>query len=198
MRRCCASEQWRARVAALLAACVACIVAHGSAARTEEVAVASEYDGKAAFLVSFSKFVEWRKSISAEPTAPIVLGILGEDPFGARLDAVAADQRVDARPIVIRRLAARRDIEDCHIVFVGSSDSRERAAVLPWVAAHGILTVGDAPGFLDAGGMVEFFVEDYKVRFAINLDVAGAAGLKVSSRLAQLATSPRAVRDVRQ
>lgn len=62
----------------------------------------------------------------------------------------------------------------------------------------GVLTVSDAPGFAAAGGIIELFAEGNKVRFTINMEAASAAGLAISSRLAQLASPPPAVRAVRQ
>jgi hypothetical protein len=188
----------RGRRIAAFAAAVVVAVAMSANGLAAEIPVAGEYDIKAAFLVNFSKFIEWPEKALAGSGAPMVIGVVGADPFGPRLDAVAAGRRLDGHAIEIRRIADPRNVGGCHVVFVGVVDAAARAALLPSIAARGILTVGEAPGFLDQGGMIQFFVEDRRVRFAINTEIANAAGLKISSRLAQLATSPRSVRDVRE
>jgi hypothetical protein len=188
----------RGRCIAALAAIVVVGLAMSANGRAVEIPVADEYDIKAAFLVNFSKFVEWPAHGSDVRGTPIVIGVVGVDPFGAKLDAIAARQQVDGRPIVVRRFAQPDESERCHVLFVGVGGAAELAAVLPWATARGMLTVGNGPGFTARGGAIELFVQDQKVRFAINLEAASAAGLRVSSRLAQLATTPRHVRDVRE
>jgi hypothetical protein len=186
----------RGRCIAALAVVVVVALAIAANGRTAEIPVAGEYDIKAAFLVNFSKFVEWPEHGSDVRATPIVIGVLGADPFGSKLDVIAGDRQVDGRPIVIRRFASLDGAVRCHILFVGARSPAELAAILSWAAAQGVLTVGDGPEFTARGGAIEFFVQDQKVRFAINLEAASAAGLKVSSHLARLATTPRNVRNV--
>jgi len=50
-----------------------------------------------------------------------------------------------------------------------------------------LLTVGDASGFLEEGGMINFLVEERKVRFEIGLVKARSAKLDISSQLLRLA-----------
>ncbi len=185
-------------IAALAVVVVVVALAMSASGRTGEIPVAGEYDIKAAFLVNFSKFVEWPEHGTDVRGTPIVIGVVGADPFGPKLDTIAADRQVDGRPIVVRRFNSLDGSARCHILFVGVDSAAELAAILPRAAARGMLTVGDGPGFTAHGGAIEFFVQDQKVRFAINLEATSAAGLKVSSHLAQLATTPRSVRDVGQ
>jgi hypothetical protein len=182
-------------IAALAAGVILALVmsAHGRAA---EIPVAGEYDIKAAFLVNFAKFVEWPAHGSDMIGTPIVIGVIGTDPFGAKLDTIVRDRRVDDHPITVQRFSSLDGAARCHILFVGAASAAEVAAILPQATARGMLTVGDGPGFTARGGAIEFFVEGQKVRFAINLEVTSAAGLKISSHLAQLATTPRRLMDV--
>jgi hypothetical protein len=188
----------RGRCIAILAVTVVVALAISAHGRAAEIPVAGEYDIKAAFLVNFSKFVEWPEHGTDVRGTPIVIGVIGADPFGSKLDAIAGDRQVDGRPIVVRRFNSLDGAARCHILFVGAGSAAELAAILPRAGARGMLTVGDGPGFTARGGAIEFFVQDQKVRFAINLEAASAAGLKVSSHLAQLATTPRSVLDVGQ
>ncbi len=51
-----------------------------------------------------------------------------------------------------------------------------------------MLIVGDKPGFVQDGGMINLKVVDDRVRFEINLASARSAGLKLDTRLLQMAT----------
>src|SRR5689334_1690426 len=61
----------------------------------------SEYEVKAAFLFNFTKFVEWPESVFSDPQAPIVIGIIGDDPFGDSLRRIVAGQKAQGRAILI-------------------------------------------------------------------------------------------------
>ena len=50
-----------------------------------------------------------------------------------------------------------------------------------------ILTVGDGEDFARGGGVIGLFIEDGRMRFAINSDAAQRAGLRLSSKLLSLA-----------
>src|SRR5260370_31416836 len=43
----------------------------------------TEYELKAAFLFNFAKFVDWPPRAFPEASAPLIFGIIGEDPFGS-------------------------------------------------------------------------------------------------------------------
>jgi len=144
-----------------------------------------EYRVKASFLYNFAKFVEWPD----RDTGPIVLGVLGQDPFGSILDQTVEQKTINGRPVVIRRFAVVPQGKDCHIVFVGASEKARFAEILPRLASVGILTVGERRGFLQAGGMVNFVVEDNNVHFEINPEAVRHAGIHISSNLLKLSRS---------
>src|SRR5437899_846096 len=78
----------------------------------------TEYQIKAAFLYNFAKFVEWPADAFADPHAPIVLGVVGEDPFGNVLDKIVLGKTVNGRGLVIKRLKPGPDLRNCHILFL--------------------------------------------------------------------------------
>jgi hypothetical protein len=51
----------------------------------------------------------------------------------------------------------------------------------------GVLTVGETEGFASQGGIVNFKLEDGRVRLEINIDAAGQAKLRISSKVLSLA-----------
>jgi hypothetical protein len=147
----------------------------------------NEYEVKAAFLFNFTKFVEWPDASFSDPHAPILLGIIGDDPFGESLTSIIAGQKVDGRTIVIQKHRYGDDLRHCHILFVSASERSHVAPILASVQTAGVMTVSDIDGFAEAGGLMQFVIEENRVRFVVNLDVAKQSKLRVSAKLLALA-----------
>jgi len=147
----------------------------------------TEYQIKAAFLYNFAKFVEWPTDAFADPRAPIVVGIVGEDPFGSVLDKIVLGKTVNGRVLEIKRLKPGPDLRNCHILFLNSSEKKHLAPILESLQGSSVLTVGETDRFAQSGGVINFIFEENKVRFEINSETAARAGLKISSKLLALA-----------
>jgi len=147
----------------------------------------SEYQIKAAFLYNFAKFVEWPADTFADPHDPIVLGIVGEDPFGSVLDKIVLGKTVNGRGLMIKRLKPGPDLRKCHILFISSSEKKHLAPILESLQGSSVLTVGETDRFAQSGGVINFILEENKVRFEINSETAARARLKISSKLLALA-----------
>jgi hypothetical protein len=165
-------------------------MAVGSHAEGLDSSDSSEYLIKAGFIYNFAKLVEWPTSAFAQPDSPIVIGILGDDPFGATLDRIVADKKINGRGFAVKRLKWGRDLKelrDCNILFVSSSEKEHLDSLVDATKWLPILTIGDAPGFARRGGIINFTLEDNKVRFEVNVEAAKHADLTISSRLLTLA-----------
>lgn len=147
----------------------------------------SEYQVKAAYLFNFLKFVEYPNESFADPLAPIVIGVVGEDPFGNALPQVVIGKTVQGRDLVIRGYRTGEDLRGAHILFISTSERKRIPLILSTLRGSSVLTVADTEGFLDAGGMIQFLSENNRVRFAINVDATSRAKLKMSSKLLSLA-----------
>lgn len=147
----------------------------------------TEYQIKAAFLYNFVKFVEWPAE-TLPGDRPIIVGVLGKDPFGLALDDVILGKAVDGHPIQILRTNSVQDLRSCRIAFISPSEAKRLPEILAGLRGSSVLTVGEADHFAQLGGMIQFTLEGNKVRFAINVDAAERAHLKVSSKLLSLAT----------
>ncbi len=146
-----------------------------------------EYQVKAAFLLNFARFVEWpaTQTVGVAGNSPLTICIAGDDPFGGTLDRLARGEAVNGRPVVIRRFWQREST--CQILFVSGSE-RDLFRALGR-AEPGVLTVGEDAAFLTEGGMINFVVEDRRVRFDVNLKAAERASVRISSRLLSVARS---------
>jgi hypothetical protein len=144
-----------------------------------------EYQIKAALLIKFGSYVDWPRTAFSAPNSPLNVCVAGEDPFGDILDSTASGQRVDERPVQIRRVKAVARDSGCHILFV-ASDSQRTVQALEGLRGAGMLTVTDS-GTGGGAGIIDFVVRDNRVRFDINDDAAAQNGLAISSKLLSLA-----------
>ena len=150
----------------------------------------TEYQIKAAFLYNFAKFVEWPPAVFSETNSPIVIGILGENPFGNDLVKTVRDKTLNNRPLVIKVFHSPVEATNCHILFISTSEKARLPQILEALREVSVLTVGEMDRFTEAGGMINFVREGNKIRFQINEVAAKSAGLKVSSKLLSLAFRP--------
>jgi hypothetical protein len=140
---------------------------------------------KAAYLAQFGRYVEGLPE--EEKARPFLICVLGEDPFGAALDQVAADKVISGRQLAVRRIVSVGESRDCRILFVSRSEDDRLPAILKALEGRMVLTVGEGAQFTRRGGMIGFTSEDKKVRFVVNLTAAGAARLTLSSQLLRVA-----------
>ena len=179
---------WRAALA-----CFGVLVLSASGGNGSQ---ASEYELKAALLHKFVKYVEWPTARFSDASAPIVIGVLGKDPFGEVLERTFGGKKHGERPFELVRFKDVDDGRRCHVLFVPQGERNQEKRLLQAVAGQSVLVVGESSGFAARGGTINFYIEDEKhLRFEINADAAKAEGLAISSNLLKLA---RIVRDERE
>ncbi|HWW01055.1 MAG TPA: YfiR family protein [Candidatus Acidoferrum sp.] len=150
----------------------------------------TEYQVKAAFLFNFAKFVEWPPDAFASKTAPLVIGILGENPFHEDLARTIQNKTIDNHPLEITEFRSLAQATNCHMLFISTSEKERLPEILKSLKGTSVLTVGETDRFIAAGGMVNFVLQGTKIRFQINREAATSAGLKISSKLMSLALPP--------
>jgi hypothetical protein len=150
----------------------------------------SEYQMKAAFLYNFAKFVDWPPA-SLPVDAPLVIGVLGADPFEGALDSTIRNKAIEGHPLSVRRIKSLADAKTCHILFISSSEKKRWTEISQALAGSSVLTVSENwDHFTEAGGMIYFFMDDRRVCFDINVEAARQASLKISSKLILLRKKP--------
>jgi hypothetical protein len=138
---------------------------------------------KAGFLLNFAKFVEWPADAFADPTSPLVLGIVGGDLIGDLLLQAASGKTVNGRAVVLKRFKDDQNLTGCNILFVGASEEKRISQILEKLKGSSVLTVGESDGFAQVGGVINFFIDHNKVRLEINLDAATRARLRISAKV---------------
>jgi hypothetical protein len=147
----------------------------------------SEYDVKAAYLLNFGRFI--RSFRTSPPRSSFEICTLGRDPMGPSLDALAANSTIDNLPVHVSHPTDVTSAKACAIVFISSSEGDHLREDLAILSNSDILTVSDAPDFLQHGGMIQFVLVSNHVRFAVNLDAVNRAHLVLSSELLRVASS---------
>ena len=142
---------------------------------------------KAAYLYQFGKFIEWpgASSTRAEDAFPIC--ILGTDPFGGILGETVAERSVQGKRVIAKRIAGVGEAAACNILFIGASEQERLPEIINSLQGQSVLTVGDSQAFSGRGIMINFVIEQRRVRFEINLSAVERANLKVSSELLKVA-----------
>jgi hypothetical protein len=173
-----AAKPWAVPLAVLL------LAGPGLAAQTGR---ASEYQLKAVFLFNFAQFIDWPAEAFPEADTPVVIGILGDDPFEGLLDQTVRDERLRGRPFQVRRYQSVDEIKTCHILFIRRPDGARLEETLARLKNRPILTVSDVDGFAERGGMIRFVTDRNRIRLQINPESVEAAHLTISSKLLRVA-----------
>src|SRR5665213_4233241 len=146
-----------------------------------------EYSVKAAFLLNFTKFIDWPPKAFANPQSPLEICILGKSPFGSALGEVLQGETANSRKLVSRQIIQRPLPQTCQVLFI-DTEQKNVPAILAGLPP-GILTVGEGDRFLKDGGIIALVVDNRRVRFDVSQTAAEAAGLKPSSKLLTVARS---------
>jgi hypothetical protein len=173
-------------ITVLLLSWTSCTLSTQARAQTPD-----EYQVKAALLFNFIKFVEWPQEAFNNDSDPIVIGVIGDDPFGSALDQAISGKAIHGRSLIARRLRWGQDVRACHILFISSSERKRLPQIINSLQGASILTVSDMRQSNQPGGIINFIMEASKVRFEINAGVAGQARLKISAKLLALAKNVR-------
>jgi hypothetical protein len=169
----------RHTLAALLFVCLAGI--SSTSAQSSGTPAVPEYSAKAGFLTTFTKYTSWPTGAFESPTAPLVIGVIGRDPFGEVLDKAAAKQ--GGRPLEVRRPRSQKEAERCHVIFIGKTASRAETEWLATLSTKPILTVGESGDPTARGSIVQFVLVGNRLSFDVDLSAADHAGLRLSSDL---------------
>ncbi|HEV2395313.1 MAG TPA: YfiR family protein [Candidatus Sulfotelmatobacter sp.] len=173
----------------MVATCVLCAcMALPTRAQSSDPSNSSEYLIKAGFVYNFAKLTDWPAPAFSQPNSPIVIGIVGDtDPFRGTLDDVLHGKQANGRDFVVKHLRWKDDLRGCNILFISASARPHLSDILHAIHGLPILTMGDTPGFAEQGGIINFVLDDNRVRFDIDVEAAKQANLSISSRVLALA-----------
>lgn len=183
------NSPWRVSLNKLFQVCfVVCFLLFSSNANVPaQSEPRPEYALKAVFLFNFAQFVDWPATAFADSQKPLVIGVLGDDPFGKYLDETVQGEKINNRPLVIERYQRIEEVDTCHVLFISESEKSQIDQIVSDLNGRSILTVSDIEEAAKSGVMIRFATEKKKVRLKINVEAAKSANLSISSKLLRLA-----------
>lgn len=155
----------------------------GSSAQASVPESASRVE--AAFLRNFARYVTWPARAFASERSPWQVCVLGGPHFDESLEKTFEGRTEQGRPFEVVRASAPEQLPACQIVYIGYANSARRRAVLAEFRRRPVLTVGDAPEFLEEGGIVRLQARE-RIEMSINLDQARAASLSIPAKMLEV------------
>ena len=143
----------------------------------------------ARFLARVPQFVDWPEAAFRSPNASLLLCVYGDYPFGISLAEAAKGVAVQRHLLEVKWVRKDEDLPACRVLYVSRSTAKRYAKVIEAVRSSITLTIGEAPEFVEAGGMIALELTDPGLRFDVNLDAVRDRHLRLSSRLLSLARS---------
>ena len=137
--------------------------------------------------MNFLKFVEWDVAKVPVHGAPFVVVIYGDTDFAVVASRAVSRQLVLGRPVIVRAAADVDGVRDAHLLFIASEAQPQLATLVRTFEGRGTLTVGDTPGFAEAGVVLNLYVAGDRMRFEVNTAAAARARVRLSSQLLKLA-----------
>jgi hypothetical protein len=147
-----------------------------------------EYQVKAVCVLNAVRFVSWPASAFQSADAPLVIGILGENPFGSTLQDVVKGETYQQRRIVVRRVRLE-EVATVHVLFICHSERDHLQGILGALGDATVLTISENERFTQSGGMLGLRLAGGKIRFEANANAASRAQLKINSQFLLLARS---------
>ncbi len=141
----------------------------------------SEYLLKAGFLERFTRFIDWPDdSLQQNPALPFNILVLGKSPFRGELEDFFSQIRVKNRKVHIRYSTRPDTTRPAHLIYICPDMVKNLPGILKYTRGKPIITVGETRGFAEKGVLINFFLENNKIRFEINQSAFRRSGLQVS------------------
>ncbi len=142
---------------------------------------------KATLLYNFTRFTDWPAGALAGPASALVVCLLGDDAIAGALESLAGKQ-TRGRRLGVRRVTNSQEVVGCHLLFIGDAEQGNLAVLFAALGEAPVLTVAERPDFARIGGIIGLRTQaDGHIGFEINLGNASRVGLKLSSKLLDLA-----------
>jgi hypothetical protein len=146
------------------------------------------YEEKAEYLEPISRFIDWPSTSAADdPSKPFKIEILGRNFFGPYLEKIYRGKKLKNKRVVINCISKMNEISNPHFLFISKSMKNNISEIIAYTKNKPIITIGDTPGFCQAGVHINFFYDRLKLSFEINEAAANAAGFNIRYHLLKLA-----------
>lgn len=137
---------------------------------------------RAAYVFNLIKYVEWPSA-----TNELTIVFIGDASTGEVMAKMLSGRTADARVIRVVLSPTDEDLRKCSLLYVAQSQPGDIRKTLDAVKGRNVVTVGEAAPFARAGGMVGLVNTGDHIQIEVNLEAAQHAGIRISSRVLDLA-----------
>lgn len=148
----------------------------------------SEAEIKAAFVCNFAKFSQWPSTKFKTDTSSIIIGLVGEEPFGEIIYKIAKSAQVNDRKILVKKIENLSQLSEIHLLYIGKVDAATLTNFLGLSPKNSVLTISELKNFCQMGGIINFSKDKAKYGFEINDKIAQKSKITISAKLLKLAT----------
>ena len=139
---------------------------------------------EAAFLGRFASYIEWE----AKSKEYFIITLIDENPFGSMLEKLYVDKFIKGKPVLVKLVTNVEQIQETDVLFITLHTQQERLKAIRYAQERSIVTISEARGFAESGGIIQLNFVDQKIRIKINQDAALRSGIKVAAPLLSVAT----------
>ena len=147
-----------------------------------------EYKLKAALVLNFARFASWPDDTFVDAKASLHLCVLGDETLHQTFE-VLSKKKIAQHPVTVTVASPLKEVASCHVIFVTGLGREQLSRIYAAIADKPVLMIGEMPGFIDIGGMINLFNESGRLKFQVSIKNTQHAGIKLSSRLLKLAHS---------
>jgi hypothetical protein len=147
----------------------------------------SNDDIRAAVLFHLTQFVDWPER---DESSPYRICVAGSAPTSVALERLIEGKSVKSHRMRVQQIAGPLEARGCQIVFISMCARPRLQQYMTSLRDSGVLTVGEQPGFVDLGGMIQLSLQAQRVGLVVNLETIQRSHLTVSSKLLRLGHRP--------
>ena len=142
---------------------------------------------KAAYLFKFGNYVLWPAQTFDSAQSPVVIGVVADDHMADELARIAAGRTISQRPVSVRRLQYGEPVSGVHILFIGHETTQPVSSLLAPLRGEPVLGVTEEDRGLMPGGIINFVLDNNRIRFDVSLAAAEQNHLQLSAALLSVA-----------
>lgn len=177
----------RRRLAGYVLTILMAIMSLGVWAQDTRERPVDENNLKVVFVYNFAKYTQWPAPSPPSEAQDFLICVLGHINFSRQLTEIDGAS-LDRERITVNYLNNLSDVRQCRILILGVLEKQMLKTALDAVGSLAVLTISDLPEFINAGGMIEMFRDNTRLRFKINHERMIARGIVLSSKVLRLAT----------
>ena len=167
------------------------IIGTGSGNCAGEQVNSFEYEVKSACILNFFKFIHIAPAETNDKSQTINIALVGDSPAIEVIQKTLQNKTADNKHIILNRYPdvghLLKDNRVHHAVYFVAPWNENITEALPSLRNVARLTISESPDFCQKGGMINFRIDNGKVRLDINPAAAKQANIKISSQLLKLA-----------